>query len=101
MDMEYFKKQIKEELEGAKEYAKRAIEIKPMNVSWGKTLVAMANAEIDHATKLNSMMQELYSIMKGAYSEMPEYVDKTYHEAVEIFSEGSVKVKYILDMYTK
>jgi len=30
MDLEYFKSHIKEELEGSKDYIKRAIEIKPM-----------------------------------------------------------------------
>lgn len=101
MDMEYFKKQIIEELDGAKDYAKRAIEIKPMNATWGKTFIAMANAEIDHATKLHTMMQELYTIMKGAYTEMPDYVDEAYHTAIEEFTEGSAKAKYMIDMYSK
>lgn len=101
MDMKYLKKQIIEELDGAKEYAKLAIEIKPMNATWGKTLISMANAEIDHATKLHAMMQELYSIIKGAYTEMPDYIDETYHAGIDAFAEGSAKAKYIIEMYSK
>lgn len=101
MDMEYFRKQIEEELDGAKDYAKRAIEIKPMNATWGKTFITMANAEIDHATKLHGMAQELYSITKGAFTEMPSYIDKAYEEACRIFLEESAKAKYMIDMYSK
>lgn len=101
MDMEYFKDQICEELDGACAYAKKAIEIKAMVPNWGKMFVEMANAEIVHASNLFKMMNEYYAETKKAYTQMPEYINKLKDEASDIFAEKSAKAKYMLEMYSR
>lgn len=101
MDMEYFKNQICEELDGAKDYIKLAIELKPMAPAWSKVLVDMSAAELSHATNLNKMMQEYYSKLSETYSEMPDYIKKTYDYTIDMYTEKSAKIRYMHDMFVK
>ena len=72
MDIEYFVSHIEEELEGAKDYIKRAIEIKPMQAEWAKHLVEMSAQELSHATHLFNMFNEYYQILSQTYKEMQQ-----------------------------
>ena len=100
MDLEYFRDKICDELCGAKDYAKRAIEIKAMNSSWGKMLLEMSAAELSHATNLYRMFEEYYQIIQKHYTVVPEYVDDIRDEIVETYTEEYTKVKTIHDMYS-
>lgn len=55
MDLKYFKEQIHEELEGARDYIDKAVEAKVSNPAWCSTFAHMADAEADHAGKLMAM----------------------------------------------
>ena len=52
MDSEYFKEQILDELEGAKDYIKKSIEIKAMNEQWSEKYAEMSVQETGHAKNL-------------------------------------------------
>lgn len=58
MNLTYFKDQLHEELNGAKDYIDKAIEAKIHHPIWSRTFVSMADAEISHATNLMKMMEE-------------------------------------------
>lgn len=101
MDAEYFKNQINEELCGAKDYIKKAIELKPMNITWSKMLVDMSAAELNHATNLYKMFNEYYDIMAKKYSEVPEYIEEIRDEVIDCYAEKSAIVKAMHEMYAK
>lgn len=101
MDLEYFKDKICEELDGAKEYVKNALEIKAMVPAWGKMFIDMANAEIQHATYLYKMADEYCSTTAKAYTEMPQYMLDLKEEIVDEYMEKSALVKHMIEMYNK
>ena len=68
MDLNYFKDQIHEELEGAKSYIEKAIEAKISHPTWSRTFAAMADAEAEHAANLMRMMETCIRETKGKES---------------------------------
>lgn len=100
MDLEYFKEQICEELDGAIAYAKYAIEIKAMESSWGKTLLDMSETEMNHATSLYAMFKEYYKKLSGAYDTVPKYMEKYMTEITECYSEKSMKIEHLHKMFS-
>lgn len=100
MNAWYFKTQIPDELHGAKDYIKRAIEIRPMHAPWAKDLVEMSAAELDHATKLYKMFQEYYAKMQQEYpKEMPEYIEQAYKDVSDEFTKCSTEIKSLHEVY--
>lgn len=59
MTLTYLKEQIKEELDGARQYIEKAIEAKISRPAWSRMFVSMADAETDHAVNLMKMMENL------------------------------------------
>lgn len=57
MDVNYFKSQIQEELEGARTYIDKAIEAKINHPAWSRQFVLMADMEAEHAATLMKMME--------------------------------------------
>ena len=99
MNMEYFRDQICEELEGACEYAKHAVEIKAMVANWGKMFIEMANAEITHANNLFRMMNEYYAETQKAYTTMPDYMDTLRKEIIDIYTKKSAEAKWMIELF--
>ena len=100
MNVWYFDKQIPDELHGAKDYIKRAIEIRPMYSSWAKTLADMSAGELEHATCLYKMYQEYYAKMAETYAEqMPEYIESSYQNITDEYTKCSAEIKYLHDMF--
>lgn len=75
MTLSYFKKQIIEELDGAKEYIEKAIEVKPQHPRWSMCFSKMADMEADHAGNLMKMLEE--SIKAHEFKQEMESVDDT------------------------
>lgn len=98
MDAKYFKEQIADELDGAKCYIKKAIELKPMAPAWTKMLVEMSAAELKHAEYLYKMFSEYYQQIKSTYKEVPKYIEDDYKEATDIYTECTAKVKLMHEM---
>lgn len=102
MNAEYLKDQICDELRGAKDYAKRAIEIKAMAPSWSSVLIKMSATEHDHAINLFKMFKEYYSKISDVFSvEVPEYLRKIDEEINEMYEKYSMKIKYLHEVYNK
>lgn len=99
MNVWYFDKQIPDELNGAKDYIKRAIEIRPMHSAWAKELAEMSSNELEHATNLYKMYQEYYGKMAESYATVPEYIEESYTKITEEFTKCSAEIKYLHDMY--
>lgn len=101
MNQTYLKEHVKEELEGAKDYIMRAIEIKAMDPSWGKMLYKMSQEELEHATNFYNMSVDYYNKVSSAYSEVPEYMEKCMNEITEEYMECSATIKKMQEMYTR
>jgi len=101
MDLHYFESQICDELSGAEDYIKKALEIKPMNAKWGDTFVKMSSAELEHAEDLKGMLDEYY---KSLTEKMEDGRSKTrfmnwYSEVVEHYISCVANVKVLHSMY--
>ena len=101
MNAEWFKDHICEELDGAEEYIRLAIEIKPMNADWSKELVGMSAAELDHAGRLWKMFDQYHKIIGGAYKVIPDYIEEDYHYVEDKYDKRVECIKKMHEMYSK
>ena len=101
MDAKYFKDHIVEELDGACDYIKRAIELKAMDPAMSKTLMEMSAAELDHASKLKGMFDSYYKKVTGVYKETPAYLEEIKNFLGEKFPDKSAKILLMHEMYKK
>lgn len=101
MNPEYFRDQIKEELEGASAYAKHALEMKAMNANWGRMLLEMSAAELNHATNLHKMYDEYCQVVGQSYMQLPKYMNDIRSEIADVYAEEYAKVKMMHDAYNK
>ena len=101
MNAEYFEDHIYEELDGACDYIKKAIELKAMDPVMSKTFVDMSAAELNHATQLHKMFGEYYAKVTGPYKETPGYLAETKSRIEEVFPEKSAKILLMHEMYKK
>ena len=99
MNVHYFKEHIPDELHGAKDYIKQAIEIKAMSPAWAKSFAEMSANELEHANNLYKMFQEYYAKISGSFSEMPKYIEEAKEEIDEEYVECSATIKYLHDMF--
>lgn len=100
-DCEYFESQIDEELYGACDYVKRAIELKAMDTTMSKTFLDMSAAELSHASALYKMFGDYYKITVSAYTEPPKYIEEAKKRIDEFYPERSAKVLMMHEMYKK
>ena len=101
MDCDYFKSHIQEELEGAKEYAKAALEIKAVNPSWANTYVSMCSQELIHAKNFYEMFNDYYEKAVKPYSEPPKYFKDKREDIMNLYTECYTRVKWLLEMVSK
>lgn len=101
MNQVYLKEHLCEELEGAKEYIQRAIEIKAMDMSWAKMLYEMSVQELMHADNFFKMSQDYYNKVTSVYKEPPQYMEDCMDEIVEMYTEQYATIKQMQEMYSK
>jgi len=101
MNAEWFKEHICEELDGAEEYIKHAIEIKPMQSDWSKELVSMSANELEHAGKLWKMFDQYYKLVAGVYKNVPEYIEDDYRCIADKYDKRVNEIKRMHEMYSK
>lgn len=101
MDAMYFRDHIMDELEGACDYIKRAIELKAMDLQMSKTLVDMSAAELSHANSLYEMFGKYYAKITSVYKEAPAFLEETKNFLGEEFPEKSAKILHMHEMYKK
>lgn len=99
MNIWYFEKQIPDELHGAKDYIKRAIEIRAMHAPWAKQLADMSEKELEHATTLYKMFQEYYAKLDSEFKELPEYVTEAKKNIDEKYTACYAETKILHDIY--
>ncbi len=99
--LEYFKTLLWEELDGAKDYVKLALEFKATYPQWSKMFLDMSAAELTHASNIYKMAEQSYKETVTAYKEPPEWLKNMWECIVDKYASCSAKVKYMHEMYTK
>ncbi|MBO7452567.1 MAG: hypothetical protein J6U54_19740 [Clostridiales bacterium] len=100
MDLEYFYNGICEEIDGAKEYIKKAIELKAMSSSMSKKLHDMSKDEQKHAEYLYDMAMAYYGKITEPYgSEVPKYILDLRDKITNLYAKEMVEVKILISMY--
>ena len=99
MNQVYLKEHICEELDGAEDYIKRAIEIKAMDISWAKMLHEMSQQELAHAGYFYKMATDYYSKVTSAYGTPPEYMEECMEEITDTYTDRVIEIKRMHEMY--
>lgn len=101
MNLEYFEDKINDELDGAKDYIKNAIEIKAMDSNWAKMFSTMSATELEHANALYTMANEYYNKIIKSYSEAPSYLKDIHSNIVNCYTKKYAEVKFLHEAYNK
>lgn len=101
MDLMYFCNKIDDEVDGAKNYIQKAIEIKPTNPDWAKNFIQMAEAEKEHALKLYTMMNTYVDKLQNGYREMPAYLNTEAEVTRNSFNLGMEEYTEFYSAYQK
>lgn len=93
--------QIKEELEGAKHYAKQAVLLKESgDAQTGKMYYDMANDEIKHAMNIHAMAVKMIEEKRKTVTP-PQYMLDMWKEEHDEYLESMAKIKYMLAEFAK
>ena len=103
MDILYFNRQIRDELQGARHYVQCAMEIKQSYPQRARVFIDMSLAELNHASSLQKMFEEVYTDTYDHTSDemFRKFLDDFHSEVVDMYSEEASNIKYMHDMYTK
>lgn len=97
--LKYFKAQIKDEIEGAKKYAKLAIETKMSHPDWSELFLSMSLAELDHAKKLYKMFTDEIGPLMETFKETPDYICEMFDSVIEYYSENYAEALHLHELY--
>ena len=98
MNAKYFKEQINEELEGAKDYIELALTYRATNPEWATNFVDMSATELEHADKLYTMWNEYCA---KNYPNSNSMVDEWKMCITDMYLDGVANVKSMHEFYNK
>lgn len=104
MNILYYNNQVKEELDGAMEYIKKAIDIKKDHPTWAQMYQKMSMAELDHAATIMKIFEEDYKACVAeiqANGHEPIYLNDIRKSIMDMHQEFASKVNYMNEMYNK
>ena len=96
MNLTYFKGQMAEELQGARDYAKLAMATRVTDPAWSQYFTEMSAAELDHAHKLFKMAEQYYTALPKEQQLGKEGIQ--YRCIVNMITEDGSKIRYMHDM---
>jgi ferritin len=99
--LEHLKEKLHEELCGAAEYIKSALESKAEHPNWAKMFMDMSSAELNHASNLYKMSEEYYKTAISTYSTPPKYIEDIWKEIVDCYVTKGANVRAMQEMYNK
>lgn len=104
MDICYYNTQIKDELDGAFDYIKKAILIKKDRPNWADLYKKMSQAELEHAATLMKIFEEDYKAAttdEQAKGYTPTYLNDARKSIIDMYTEFASKVNYLHEAYSK
>lgn len=100
MDVCYYNEQIREELDGACDYIKRAISCKKKNPDHAALLAQMSLQELGHADNLVKMFEDDYQTASDDTEDGDLPYLKAFHKALlDMYTEGAAKIKYMHEKF--
>ena len=104
MDILYYNNQVKEELDGAMEYIKKAILLKKDHPTWAQMYQKMSATELEHAATLMKIFEEDYKAEVANMEEKdhtPLYLNDCRKSIIDMHQEFSSKINYLHELYNK
>lgn len=98
MTLQYFKSQICEELKGARDYMKMAVQKEATNPGWAAKFYDMSVMELSHASTLFKMAEEYYASLDE--KEQKSHL-AIYNCIVNVYTEDTAKVKYMQQLFNQ
>lgn len=95
IDICYYIHQIDEEIDGAKDYIKRAISYKTDHPDWAVLYYKMSEAELNHASNLMKIFEDDFNKNK---TDDPIYIS-VHNELSNNYVEKTTIVKHMFDIY--
>lgn len=102
MDIHYYNSQIKDELDGAKAYICKAIDLKPEHEDWAKSYARMSEMELEHAKTLLTIFDDDFKmeVENGDHGEdYKELAHGIKRLISDMYSEGLICVEKLHDKY--
>lgn len=93
--------EIREELEGAESYAKRATQYKQLNARVAENYATMSAQELAHVDALHAQIVRLIQDEKSAGKEVPAGMQTVWDWEHENMINCVARVKLLLDLYRK
>lgn len=101
MNICYYNNQLKDELDGAMEYAQKAIHYKNEYPNWASMYMKMANAELDHALMIVKIFEDDYKMSTEDMEEIPQCIVDVRTTLLDMFAEFTAKIKYLQETYER
>lgn len=104
MDILYYNNQVKEELDGAMDYIKKAIMLKKDHPTWAQMYQKMSATELEHAATLMKIFEEGYKACVAdieAKGYTPLYLNDCRKSIMDMYQEFSSKINYMHELYNK
>ena len=98
MDIYYLKEHLCEELDGAKDYLKKAINLKMDKPDWARSFYDMSNAEFEHAKNIYRILNEYYREI-DVKPELKDYMEPFKNSIDEHYMECVGMIKYMQESY--
>lgn len=100
LDICYYNSQIKEELDGAADYIKRAINCKKKHPEWADLYAKMSDMELGHASNLIAIFEDDYKTTTEDISDVDKPIFEAVHKSLnDMYTEYAAKVKHMHDLY--
>ena len=94
-------KDIREEMEGAEHYAKKATQYKEQDSRLADTFATMATQELGHVDALHKQVVRLIEEQKEAGHEVPPGMRSVWDWEHENMVEHVAKIKMLMEIYNK
>lgn len=91
MNLTYFRGQICEELQGARDYAKLAMATRETDPAWSTHFTEMSAAELDHVNRLFKMAEQYYTALPKERQNGKE--GWLYRDIVNMVMDDTAKIK--------
>ena len=97
-EIKYIAKRIREELEGAENYARKALQFKDSDTDMSRTLETIAKQELGHVDMLHGQAERLIKEQRAKGVTPPVAMQAVWDWEHEHLIESAAEIRRLLDM---
>ena len=101
MEFFYYNNQLKDELDGANNYARKAMYCKKDHPNQASMYLKMSAAELEHASMVMKIFEEDYKLSTESMEEIPQCISDMRKSLIDMYAEFASKIKYLHEMYER